>query len=67
MTVVLRHVDSPLVVIELPAHRSDASTAIGDHHDGLVRSAQPASFGQREVDYLLCADHRSTARPLRAC
>ena len=54
ITVNDRVVDTPLVVMEFPAHRSDASlrsvtmTIVFVHRRG----------GQREFDDLLCGDHR---------
>ena len=53
----LRLTDSPLVVIELPAHRNDASARSVTRT--MVSSALPSrrGLGQRSVDYLLCSDH----------
>ncbi len=53
ITVMTRVVDTPLVVIELPAHRSEASERVGDDDDGLVDGGRL----QCEFGDLLCGDH----------
>ena len=62
ITVVSRLTDSPLVVIELPAQRSDAVDPVGDQNDRLVGPPQPRRLGERRLDDLRCADHDSDPR-----
>ena len=56
ITVVDRFTDTPLVVIELPAHRSDASPRSVTRT--MVSTGHPGARGfQHQVDNLLRADH----------
>ena len=67
ITVVSRLNDSPLVVIEFPAHRSDA--AARSVTSTMVSSAPPnrAASASDELDDLGCADHQAAPRLGRGC
>lgn len=66
ITVVCRLVDSPLVVIELPAHRSDASAR--SVTNTIVSSALPnRAASASALSMTCCAPITATALPRCAC